>query len=40
MKIALITDEDRSCKRKVAKFNFNEEDDNKLRNNSKIVRNK
>ena len=40
MKIAMITDEDRSCKRKVTKFNFNEEEDNKLRNNTKFDKNK
>ena len=32
MTLAMAVDEDRSGKRKVAKFNFYEEEDNKLRN--------
>lgn len=39
MTIAMAVDEDRSGKRKIAKFNFYEEEDNKLRNKTKNDRN-
>lgn len=40
MTIAMAVDEDRSGKRKISKFNINEEEDNKLRNKIKIDSNK
>ena len=40
MTISMALDEDRISKRKITKFNFYEEEDNKLRNNIKIDINK